>query len=233
MTTTTQQFEEVVEFMSVAGQTVNTEWRNPSTKVANFRLKLINEEINGKNELFDSIDNDNLIGILDGICDVLYVAYGAYATFGMKPVTSDVYKQLEKVSSEVLSLSTAFTMRRHIKDGFEQTNRGLVQGDYQTILTGLNNIVLATIQLSYVHNFDLVGAFTEVHKSNMSKFCKSRADAEADIAFRVATNEDYIDATVSEITYNGNTFYIINRAGDGKVLKGTGFFEPNLSKFIA
>jgi len=94
MTTTKTQFDSVVEFMSVAGQAVNTAWTNPTTKVGKFRLRLIDEEMNGKNELFDSAESDNLEGILDGICDVLYVAYGAYATFGLDAIEQEIYNQI-------------------------------------------------------------------------------------------------------------------------------------------
>jgi predicted HAD superfamily Cof-like phosphohydrolase len=233
MTTTTNQFESVVEFMSVAGQEVNTSWKNPTTKVGNFRLRLIDEEMNGKNELFDSVDTDNLEGILDGICDVLYVAYGAYATFGLESIEHEVYSHLQSVKSQAMTISSAYDTRRHVQDGYNQTERGLVQGDRRTIQIGLNNIVLSVIGIAHAHNFDLIGAFNEVHQSNMSKFCKTRTEADESIKARVIEGKnDYIGATTSEVTHNGNTFYIINRAGDGKVLKGMGFFEPDLSKFI-
>lgn len=234
MTTTKTQFDSVVEFMSVAGQAVNTAWTNPTTKVGKFRLRLIDEEMNGKNELFDSAESDNLEGILDGICDVLYVAYGAYATFGLDAIDQEIYNQIPNVKSEALSISTAYAKQRHVQDGYNQTERGLLQGDSRTVQIGLNNVVLSVIGIAHAHNFDLVGAFNEVHQSNMSKFCTSKEAALADIDVRVAQGkEDYIGATVGEVTHDGKTFYVINRAVDGKVLKGTGFFEPDLSKFIA
>lgn len=232
MTTTKTQFDSVVEFMSVAGQKVNTSFTEPTTKVGNFRLSLINEEMKGQNELFDSIHKDNMEMILDGICDVLYVAYGAYATFGLETLDYAIPSQ-RNIPSTLLPMSEAHVLMRYVSDGYEQLSRGLTIGDMRTIQTGLNNIVFNTLTIAHSHNFNVVGAFDEVHKSNMSKFCTSAESALADIEVRVNQGkQDYIGATVGEVEFHGKTFYVINRAGDGKVLKGTNFFEPDLTKFI-
>ena len=232
MATTKEQFESVVEFMKVAGQEVNNSFTEPTTKVGNFRLSLIKEEMKGHKELFDSIQNDNMEMILDGICDVLYVVYGAYATFGIEPIEYTISPQNHE-ESKFMSMSYAHTAMKHINDGFEQTSRGLLSGDQPTITSGLHNIVLSTLQVALAHNFDLIGAFKEVHDSNMSKFCKSIEECNSSIAQRVLEKpEDYSDASGHEVSVGDKTFFVIRRGGDGKVLKGLDFFEPELSKFI-
>lgn len=229
-TNTKEQFDAVVEFMTVAGQEVNTTFVEPTTKVGNFRLSLIKEEMAGKNELFDSINNDNLTGILDGICDVLYVAYGALATFGIEPA---VYEIPSRRKSTLLSMSNASIMMKHINDSYEKTHRGLLMGDMRTIQSGLNSLIYNTIDLAIQHGFDLDGAFKEVHASNMAKFCKSsRECAESIYQRRAEKPEDYAGAEGHEVQVNGTSYFVIRRAKDGKVLKGMGFFEPDLEKFI-
>ena len=231
MSTTQEQFDAVVEFMNVAGQEVNNIYKEPTTKVGNFRLALINEEMTGSKELFDSIAKDDLNGILDGICDVLYVAYGALATFGLGVDSYTVPTQRSSLQSTALRMSHASELMKRVKDGYEQTTRGLLAGDIRTIHNGLNNIIFCTIDISTSHNFDLIGAFKEVHASNMSKFCKSAKEAEESIAQRMHEKPtDYRGATVHEIP--GTSYFVIRRADDGKVLKGLDFFEPDLNKFI-
>lgn len=231
-TNTKEQFDAVVEFMTVAGQEVNTTFVEPTTKVGNFRLSLIKEEMAGKNELFDSIAKDDLKGILDGICDVLYVAYGALATFGIESPTYDVPRQ-RTCPSTLLTYSVASTMTKYINDCYEKTARGLLMGDMRTIQSGLNSLIYNTIDLATLHNFDLDGAFKEVHESNMAKFCKSAHECAKSIFERQKEKpEDYNGAEGHEVQVNGTSYYVIRRAGDGKVLKGLDFFEPNLQKFI-
>lgn len=231
--TTKEQFDAVVEFMTVAGQEVNNIYKEPTTKVGNFRLSLINEEMTGSKELFDSIAKDDLTGILDGICDVLYVAYGALATFGLGVDSYNVPPQHPRLKSNVLTMSEAAALMKRVKDSYEQTSRGLLTGDIRTIHNGLNNIIFCTIDISTSHNFDLSGAFREVHASNMSKFCKTYNDGIDDIAARQREGkEDYIGATVHEVVVDGVSYFVIRRAEDGKVLKGLDFFEPDLNKFI-
>jgi predicted HAD superfamily Cof-like phosphohydrolase len=225
------QFDAVVEFMTVAGQDVNTTFVEPTTKVGNFRLSLIKEEMAGKNELFDSINNDNLTGILDGICDVLYVAYGALATFGIEPAIYEI--PINTPHGKLLPMSTASVMMKYINDSYEKTQRGLLMGDMRTIQSGLNSLIYNTIDLSIQHGFDLAGAFNEVHASNMAKFCKSSKEcAESIFQRRKEKPEDYDGAEGHEVQVNGTSYFVIRRAKDGKVLKGAGFFEPDLTKFI-
>ncbi len=232
MTTTKDQFNAVVEFMTVAGQEVNSTFTEPTTKVGNFRLALIKEEMQGANELFDSIQNDNMEMILDGICDVLYVAYGAYATLGIEPIECVISTQDER-TSKLMTMSDAYTAMKHVIDGYEQTSRGLLHGDLPTIQKGLNHIVLSCLKIAEAHNMDVIGAFNEVHASNMSKFCSSSVECGHSIAKRQCEGKtDYDGAEGFEVRVGDVSYFVIRRAKDGKVLKGMNFFEPDLSKFI-
>ena len=237
---TKDQFNDVVEFMLVAGQEVNTEYKEPSYGVGSFRLSLIYEELFGTNELFDSAHKDDLVGMLDGICDVLYVAYGALATFGLDVPEYDFDPQHGE-KSKLLTFGGVCEYEKLLKDSYEQTVRGLSTSDRLTILGGLKNLIYRIKLLASDCNFNIVGAFNEVHASNMSKFCTSEGEAKTSIEQRIKEFTDagyvdklldYKDAYVQPVEYNGTTYYVIRRGSDGKVLKGTGFFEPDLSKFI-
>lgn len=231
MSNTTEQFEEVIKFMTVAGQEVNTAFKMPSLKVGNFRLKLIDEELNGKNELIDSLMNDNSVGILDGICDVLYVVYGAAATFGLNPPRW--YIPQYNSDTHIQPMNVSLTYISHFHGSYDRLKRGLELGDQPTIIAGLNNIIDNIIDFSISHGFNVADAFKEVHESNMSKFCSSAKHCEDSIAQRLAEGKvDYEGAEGHEVIVDGISYFVIRRAGDGKVLKGLDFFEPDLKKYI-
>lgn len=229
---TTEQLLKVIEFMKVGEQPVNKEFTFQSTKVADFRIRLINEEIAGKNELLDSLKNDNLSGILDGICDVLYVAYGAVATFGAYLPEVEIPVRESDKSANILAKHLALNELSQITNGYEQFVRGTESGDAMAIQRGLGYIVSGAISLATVSEFDLIGAFDEVHKSNMSKFCLSEEAAEKAISVRSIEKEDYIGAYVDKVQVGANLYYVIKRKNDGKVLKGLDFFEPDFTKFL-
>ncbi|AQW88831.1 nucleotide pyrophosphohydrolase [Serratia phage BF] len=233
MGNTVEQYNQVVEFMNVGSQEVNTEFKYPSWKTGLFRLRLINEELNGNNELIDSLMKDSPLGVLDGICDVLYVVYGAYATFGLEPIRWNLPSG-DKTVNPVLPMQRSILHSKHLNGAYERLVRGLELGDQPTIVSALRGIIDNIIDLSVDCGFDVSGAFTEVHESNMSKFCKTHEDAQKSIEMRLEQGkfEDYTGATIQEVHVGDNTYYIIKRRNDGKILKGMSFYEPDLSKFI-
>lgn len=231
---TQEQLKLVKEFMNVAGQEVNSEPRFQSTKISNFRTTLIDEEIFGTDELVDSINIDDLVGEIDGLADILYVVYGAIATYG---ISMDEYPLFVRDSGvgTLLHAHVAHGLVRNITSAFEQYKRGVEIGDIITMRRGLTGIILEVNRFAEASNFDLIGAFNEVHASNMSKFCTSEYDATESITMRIAANDKnskhYIGAKVHSITENGKVYYVITRASDGKVLKGKDYFEADLAKF--
>lgn len=242
MTSSKSQAQQVIEFMKVCNQEVNTARTFQSTKVANLRISLINEEIFGTNELVDSIEADNNVGIVDALCDILYVTYGAMATYGCTDVLMDseiVTNGIPRVRKNLFKHEAEQIVKR-TSDSFEQFKRGISTGDSRAISTGLHNIVSWCYVYAHDCGFDLVGAFDEVHRSNMSKFCSSEQEALDSIAARLAEAETMPNAIKAKeqrqnyenayVEQNGDVF-IIKRGKDGKGLKGMNFFEPDLSKY--
>lgn len=229
---TVQQFEKVVEFMKVGSQNVFSEFNFPSWKTGAFRLRLIDEELNGKNELIDSLQNDKPVGVLDGICDVLYVVYGAYATFGLIPLRWTI-PTINKNTNPVPPMHRSWFISRALNGAYDRLVRGLEIGDQPTISSSLRDVVDNIIELSIECGFDVAGAFDEVHASNMSKFCDSYESANRSIEKRLATgNSDYYDASIAVVEVGDVKYYVIKRHADGKILKGENFFEPDLEKYI-
>jgi len=73
-------FEKVKTFHAIFGQKDPTEATWPSKEVIKLRIALIVEELN---ELKDAIKDKDMIEVADALTDILYVTYGAAATFGI------------------------------------------------------------------------------------------------------------------------------------------------------
>lgn len=90
--------------------------------------------------------------------------------------------------------------------------------DIQYVLSG------AILEFGLAPKFKTL--FDEVHRSNMSKTCKTLEDAEA-------TQQHYKkkDGTESEIVARAGE-YIVFRKGDGKVLKSVKYSAADLKQFL-
>lgn len=73
----------VQHFMDECGQEVKKWPENPSAEVRQLRKSLMYEELMGPGELVDSIDKGDLVGVADGLADLLYVVFGTAAAYGI------------------------------------------------------------------------------------------------------------------------------------------------------
>jgi predicted HAD superfamily Cof-like phosphohydrolase len=73
-------FEMVREFMDAFGQEVKPSPELPSEDIQHLRLELIAEELN---ELYDALEDKDLVEVADALTDILYVTYGAGLAFGI------------------------------------------------------------------------------------------------------------------------------------------------------
>ena len=81
---TKSNFDKIVDFHKAYGLVYN-EYFNTNIflddpKTVELRYKLINEEIK---ELFDAFEQQDFIEVIDALTDILYVVYGAGASFGV------------------------------------------------------------------------------------------------------------------------------------------------------
>jgi predicted HAD superfamily Cof-like phosphohydrolase len=73
-------FESVGQFMKTFGQDVKTIPEIPDAEITDLRLELIAEELN---ELYDAMQEKDIVAIADALTDILYVTYGAGHAFGI------------------------------------------------------------------------------------------------------------------------------------------------------
>lgn len=238
MSTVKEQMAQVANFMKVAGQDTHTKQVGVGLGVANLRYSLITEEITGKNEFAYCAERDDLVGMLDGMCDILYVVYGAALTFGvsiMEPINenADEITAHSKANGKLAPAHITVRTIEDLKYDALEFKAGYKAGDYTKIRTTLSNIVKEVYMYSNEIQVDLIGAFDEVHKSNMSKFASTKEEAEAAIATRQAQgDEKYQNVYVAGVTVEGVEHWMVKRSDDHKILKCLGFFEPDLKKFV-
>ena len=73
-------FRDVMEFMVKHGQVINTEPTIVDLETHNLRVDLIVEELQ---ELFEAMEEDNLVEIADALADICYVVIGAAISYGI------------------------------------------------------------------------------------------------------------------------------------------------------
>lgn len=237
MATVKTQIAQVANFMKVAGQATHTTSVGVSLGVAKLRHTLITEEISGKNEFAYCAERDDLVGMLDGMCDILYVVYGAALTFGVD-LTSE-FTTLgnptapSKANGTLARANDTLSTIHNLEYDAEQFKYGYSQGYYSTILSSLALLVKHVYDYAELIQVDLAGAFDEVHKSNMSKFASTEEEAKDSVEQRKALgDEKYNDVYVAGVEVDGVEHWMIKRTEDHKILKCMSFFEPDLSKFV-
>jgi len=85
--------DEVEEFNATFGKLNNYEPTIPNRRVTDFVVNFIREETD---ELEEAISENDIVGVLDAICDLLYVAVGnATMAFGLKEKLIPAYQEVQ------------------------------------------------------------------------------------------------------------------------------------------
>lgn len=209
-------------------------------KVVDLRLKLIEEEFK---ELTKAINEQNMVEIIDGICDLLYVVYGMMHVFGLKYCNKEDYCKEYKGDRNKSALTNkhvmlmievighryqriysncySFTNSNYLKKNLEFVNELLCE-----IYDDLELIVKLSYDLGYSFGFDVNEGFNIVHDSNMSKACKTEDEAKESIE-SIKKDGIYKNPTY-KLSKDGN-FYIL-LSDNGKILKSKYYKPADLSK---
>jgi NTP pyrophosphatase (non-canonical NTP hydrolase) len=74
---------DVEMFMISCGQEVNNKPALVDDTTRDLRISLMEEELLGDGELVDSMKNGDMVGIADGLADLLYVVFGTASAYGI------------------------------------------------------------------------------------------------------------------------------------------------------
>lgn len=224
------QIQQVTEFMKVGGQDVNTIPTFVSYAIAQLRHSLISEEITGHDEFQYCAERDNLVGALDGMCDILYVTYGTALAYGI-----DITNRTAPTTAngQVVPAHITYNTISTLIYDLNLYNEGFKSGRMSHIEESLNRIVSTVYNYAESIKVDLAGAFNEVHESNMSKFSETEEHAVKSAEHRLFSGDEKYRHVHSEcVTVDGKDYWMIKRNSDGKILKSLNFFEPELAKYV-
>jgi len=134
----------------------------PRIRAPELRARLIEEEVR---ETVEAIEREDLVETVDGLCDVLYVAYGAADVFGLEIETPPVFKQ-HAVSPAIKNVGMA-ALEIAGKDAIRAIYRAVGMAFVQVELTALIREAWTIGRFDLGLDLDLF--FREVHRSNMAK----------------------------------------------------------------
>lgn len=114
-----------------------------------------------------------------------------------------------------------------IDEEFSELKLALADGDSVRVLDALGDIqyVLSGTVVAFGFTKHFAEAFAEIHRSNMSKACKTMDEA-------VATAKYHSEGgTECHIEQNGELF-LVRRTSDNKLLKSINYSPADLSQFV-
>ena len=65
----------------------------PSTERCNLRVSLMQEELN---EIKEAIENNDLVEVVDGLCDLMYVLSGSILEFGLRDKFVELFNEVQR-----------------------------------------------------------------------------------------------------------------------------------------
>ena len=237
-------FRKVCEFNLCAGHAVNdTEQKDILSNNMNtvkLRYDLIAEEIT---ELFElGFNKNNFTEVIDALCDILYVVYGAGAVFGINldelyDESFDESYQCEKLSTkEILEANKEFItcVRYHLQYLLERLHDALFKTSnheraFDNIKYLLTEIIALVYRIGYKFNIKLDETFALVHESNMSKFCATEVEA-----------QETVDNYKSDLRYKSPAYrlstdkvhFVVYNADTGKILKSKYYHPVDFTNYI-
>lgn len=114
----------------------------PSKERCDLRINLMQEELN---EIKDAIENDDLVEISDGLCDLMYVLVGSILEFGLGEKFVDLFDEVQRsnMSKACENQQEAISTLSHYKkkDGTEGYYKQVAGGKWVVYRNGDNKVL--------------------------------------------------------------------------------------------
>jgi predicted HAD superfamily Cof-like phosphohydrolase len=235
-------FQMVNEFHRVFGHTSNTipqlNILTENPKLIKFRISMILEEYN---ELKEAIKVVNFKESIDAICDMLYFIYGTYDAMGINFDKTTNYKfqeyELDGCNFNIFDIYE-FDLEHHVEYIHKNINM-LTKYANDTLITNqesqlpmfllhLTNIERTCRTLGTLFGVSIDRCFEEVHRSNMTKLCKSEEEAIATVdSYKKLLEEGKSAYKQPEFRLDSeNGYWIVYDAETSKILKSINFELP-------
>ena len=211
-------------------------------------INLIEEE--GIIEFKKALETNDKIEMLDSIADHLYVLYGLCYTYSFNP---DHYMELEysknnkltnyeMIYNSINSISSMNSMNsinelENIQIIFKE-NCTLVDRLKKSMLETKDIIetyittmclIINTYKLGIYLRINVDNLFDIIHKSNMSKLCKTEEEAELTVQNYKQKYESGESPYDSPYYYKSDNYYIVKNKSSGKSLKSINYTAVKLN----
>ena len=107
-------------------------------------------------------------------------------------------------------------------------NKGIENKNFKLIEEALSNLLYEVYKFGYFSGIDLDHSFDIVHKSNMSKVCKSEEDAKKTLEWYTKNNDVYKTPSYKSSEYG----FIIYNKDTGKILKSIYYNKTDFSEML-
>lgn len=196
-------------------------------KLVNFRISLINEEIE---EFADEISKNKLIHAIDAICDILYVVTGSYHAIGasypksteiytFEPVENSFHESVIELSN--VSLQNSVNFFRSLVDGLKTCASN---HDFDGFVHVLHSIHKECYNVSKILQFNVDLMFNVVQQCNMSKVCETEELAQLSVEWYKETQTRYADPAYKKS--ESTNYWIVYDNATSKALKSKNWTEP-------
>ena len=211
--------------------------KTPDDKLFKLRWDLIQEE---SDELFEAINTNDCIEIIDALSDILYVVYGASDSFDYDfDEAINLESNQQQVENKVRFGSTiSFKKMQNVLNNEDQKiNLTKMIDDYKHLLAELNDAFNSKIvpriikHLTVIHNylyefanlfqFNLDYTFDMVHQSNMSKLAETEELAKDTVKWYLENEKRYDSPAyrLSSVMIDNQERWVIYNKNTGKALK--------------
>lgn len=245
-------FEKVREFHKTFNHPDNYTYQenifDENSKLVKLRYDLIYEEFT---ELCDAIKEHNMVEIIDALGDILYVVYGAGSVFGVdlhlstfknqhnfsfviQELNDHKFNIIGNINHKDLLVSHNNLIDEYVKQLNEDINNLEIAINNKSI-TQVENSLLSILKTTYVggllFKINLDDAFDLIHKSNMTKACKTEDEAYKTVEWYKTHKLDTYDTPIYKKSNCGNYWIILNES-TGKILKNINYSAVDLSSLV-
>lgn len=241
-------FKKVIDFHKAFGLLINNKFDINilnDKKLVKLRLDLIKEEIN---ELKDAIKDKNFTEIRDAIGDIIYVINGMGVSFGididecykdhfLKENNMSIFKHIKKVykNTKVLTKEEVYkniSSVRILQKFVNVIEKNINIRDLHSIIKYTIHLLNQVYLLGYKYNIDVDSDYNLIHKSNMSKLCKTEDEAiETVLNYKknYIINKSPYDTPDYRLS-DDKHYYVVYNKSSGKILKSINYKPVDLSK---
>ena len=199
-------------------------------KLIKLRLDLISEEFE---ELKKAIKERDFTETRDAIGDILYVVYGAAASFGIDADSDyDIIHNAFGLDNHDNHQLNIFDNKKLIKDRlnliskeFEELKKAIKEKNFTKIRDAIGDILYVVYETAASFGIDADSDYDIIHDSNMTKLCRTEEEAKKTVS---SYKQKFKDKTSPYDTpdykkADDGVHYIVYNKSTGKVLKSINY----------